>query len=233
MVQKPTAKRGRPRAYDPDTALARAMGVFWDQGYAATSLDDISAATGMNRPSLYGAFGDKHTLYRETIERYRAGARAAMTAALAEDRPLAEGLERVYQTALSYYFPEGGTPRGCFMIGTAVTEAVRDDAVRTALAAGLVEIDRAFETRMRLARERGELPRGADPVQLARLASAVLYFLAVRSRAGDKRAALEATVRVGIALICGPPPRGRRRAADALISSSTARARASRRSGRR
>ena len=64
MVQKADSRRGRPRAYDPETALSQAMAVFWDAGYAATSLDDLSAATGMNRPSLYGAFGDKHALYQ-------------------------------------------------------------------------------------------------------------------------------------------------------------------------
>ena len=74
MVQKESARRGRPRAYDPDTALARAMAVFWAGGYAGTSLDDVTAGTGMNRPSLYGAFGDKHALYLHTLAiRSRAG----------------------------------------------------------------------------------------------------------------------------------------------------------------
>src|SRR5579883_1226199 len=73
MVQKSApAKRGRPRAYDEETALAQAMRVFWTGGYAATSLDELSAATRMNRPSLYAAFGDKQALYRTLIERYRA-----------------------------------------------------------------------------------------------------------------------------------------------------------------
>ena len=60
------------------------MAVFWDAGYAGTSLDDITASTGMNRPSLYGAFGDKHALYRHTLERYRASARAGLSEALAQ-----------------------------------------------------------------------------------------------------------------------------------------------------
>ena len=77
MVQKELArkrarKRGRPRGYEPDAALSRARAAFWDAGYAATSLDALSAATGMNRPSLYGAFGDKRALYLKTLEGYRA-----------------------------------------------------------------------------------------------------------------------------------------------------------------
>ncbi len=70
-------RRGRPRAYQPEVALARALDVFWKEGFAGTSLDDLSAATGMNRPSLYGAFGDKRELYIKSYQRYREDARAS------------------------------------------------------------------------------------------------------------------------------------------------------------
>ena len=101
MVQKESARRGRPRSYDPDIALANAMAVFWHAGYSGTSLDDITAGTGMNRPSLYGAFGDKRALYLHPLERYRALGRAAFAAALSPDRPLREALRQVYDTALT------------------------------------------------------------------------------------------------------------------------------------
>src|SRR5215472_6326942 len=104
MVQKstlsgPKPRRGRPRAYDEEAALAEAMRVFWTGGYAATSLDELSAATRMNRPSLYAAFGDKHALYGTLVERYRAMGRAALADALAPTRPLREALRRVYDGA--------------------------------------------------------------------------------------------------------------------------------------
>ncbi len=92
MVQKEGVKRGRPRSYDPDTALAQAMAVFWNAGYAGTSLDDITAGTGLNRPSLYGAFGDKHALYLQALERYRSQGRDALIEALARDRAAARGV---------------------------------------------------------------------------------------------------------------------------------------------
>src|SRR5580700_8584822 len=107
MVQKePKAPRGRPRAYDPEEALNRATGAFWRSGYSGTSLDVLSEATGMNRPSLYGAFGDKRALYLTTLKRYAGLGRAAMQAALAPGHPLPESLMRVYDAALSFYFPE-------------------------------------------------------------------------------------------------------------------------------
>lgn len=209
MVQKLSGKRGRPRAYDPDTALANAMSVFWDAGYAGTSLDDITAGTGMNRPSLYGAFGDKRALYLQTLERYRSLARAAFTEALGPDRPLREALRRVYETALSVYYAGEGGARGCFLIGTALVESVNDVAVRKTLRDALLEIDAAFEARISLARDQGELPRGVDTAVLARLASALLHTLAIRSRAGEPRKALEAMVDPVLDLICGKPLRRR------------------------
>ena len=202
-AERSRGKRGRPRAYDPETALAQAMSVFWTAGYAATSLDELSAATHMNRPSLYAAFGDKHALYRTLLERYRAMARAAMRDALAPDLPLSQGLRRVYDSALALYLAGSEEARGCFMIGTAVTEAVEDQEVRASLAEGLREIDSAFEARLRLAQEKGELAREADPAALAKIASGALYFLAIRSRAGEPRAVLDGVADAAIALICG------------------------------
>ncbi len=203
MVQKSAAKRGRPREYDPDVALGRAMAVFWDAGFAATSLDDITAGTGMNRPSLYGAFGDKRELYLHTLDRYRAMARIGLADALSNETPLRDALRRVYDAALALYFSGDRSPRGCFLIGTALTEAVLSPEVRTALHDALHEIDAAFEKRIRYAVKTGELPRDADPHILAKLASAVLHTLAIRSRAGESRRTLAAMITPALDIICG------------------------------
>jgi AcrR family transcriptional regulator len=203
MVQKAKPRRGRPPAYDADAAMASVMDVFWRAGYAATSLDDISAATGMNRPSLYGAFGDKRALYGAALERYRAMARAAMKEALASDRPLRDVIGSVYKKALSLYFSGEAAPRGCFMIGTALTEAVGDPDLRKALGDGLRDIEAAFASRIRFAQAQGELAEDADSAALAKLAAAILYSLAVQSRAGVSRGALEATAKAALDLICG------------------------------
>jgi AcrR family transcriptional regulator len=204
MVQKEQKRRGRPPAYVPDVALARATKAFWESGFAATSLDDLAAATGMNRPSLYGAFGDKHALYLRALTAYWDAGRSAMSEALAPERPLRLGLRRVYTIALDLYFPSRGQPRGCFLIGTATTEAMRDADVRATLAEALREIDEAFEARLRRAHEVGELAAAADPRILAQLASATLHTLALRSRAGATRAELEELADGVVALICGP-----------------------------
>lgn len=215
MVQKktegnraePKRSRGRPRAYDAADALARARDTFWRGGYSATTLDDLGAAMGMNRPSLYGAFGDKHALYLATLERYIEVSLAGMEKALSEDLPLADALMHVYDLALGLYYRSDHAANGCFLTGTAVVEAMNDEAVRTILADGLRVFDRAFEARLARAQRDGELSPDADPAALSKIASAIMHSLAIRSRAGDERATLRATAEAGVALICAPHPR--------------------------
>ena len=103
-------RRGRPRAYEPDVALGKALDLFRKDGFAATSLDDLSAATGMNRPSLYGAFGDKRELYIKSYQRYRDDARAAMIDIFRGELPIRERLARIYAIALDIYL-SGETAR--------------------------------------------------------------------------------------------------------------------------
>jgi AcrR family transcriptional regulator len=206
MVQNNGAaplRRGRPRAYDPQTALQRATDRFWRSGYSGTSLDELCAETGMNRPSLYAAFGDKHTLYLKALEFYWQLSLMAMREALADDgRPLKETLMRAYDAQLAIYFSEGELARGCFVIGTAITEAVDDAEIRHSLAEGFRMLDANFEACFQLAHERGELNADADPVALAVLASAVLHTIAIRARAGIPRAELREIAREAVNLIC-------------------------------
>src|SRR5215472_16761869 len=146
-------RRGRPRAYQPDVALGKALDLFRKDGFAATSLDDLSAATGMNRPSLYGAFGDKRELYIKSYQRYRDDARAAMGDIFREEMPIRKRLERIYAVALDIYLSGEGGPRGCFTVMTAASEAVHDPVIRAMVLEGLAELDKAFANCFRLARE--------------------------------------------------------------------------------
>ena len=212
MVQKIGAeprRLGRPRAYDPKTALERARNRFWKSGYAGTSLDEICAATGMNRPSLYAAFGDKHTLYLKALESYWRLSLDVMREALADgDQPLRDALMRAYDGQLSIYFLSDGPTRGCFVIGTALTEAMEDPEIRKSLAEGFRLMDTDFEVRFRLAHERGELKDDVDPAALAVLASGVLHTIAIRARAGVTRVELREIASKAVTVICGRPADG-------------------------
>jgi len=192
--------RGRPRSFDTEATLAQATLTFWQRGYAATSLDDLSAATGLNRPSLYGAFGDKHTLYLQALKLYTEQSNAAIAKALA-GRSLREGLLRVYELALQLYCPADAAARGCLLIGTAATEAPRDEAIRQMLGESLRGFTAAFEARLRQAVDEGELPAGTDTAMRAQLASAVLHSMALRARAGDPRQELDALAKAGVDVV--------------------------------
>jgi AcrR family transcriptional regulator len=203
-IEAPAPKRrGRPRAYEPDVALAKALDLFRKDGFAGTSLDDLSAATGMNRPSLYGAFGDKRELFIKSYQRYRDEARVAMADIFRSEQPIRERLARIYSIALDIYFGGSTEPRGCFTVMTAGSEAVFDPEIRGMVQDALVGLDKAFAGCFRLAREKGELPDSAEPVVLAQLASATLHSIAIRSRAGLPRKDLEAIVAGAIDVMCG------------------------------
>jgi TetR/AcrR family transcriptional regulator, copper-responsive repressor len=195
-------RRGRPRAYQPEVALGKALDLFRRDGFAATSLDDLSHATGMNRPSLYGAFGDKRELYIKSYQRYRSDARAAMLEIFRDELPIRKRLQRIYAVALDIYLSGEAGPRGCFTVMTAASEAVADADIRAMVLEGFSELDKAFAACFRLAKEKGELPASADPVVLAQLASATIHTIAIRARARVPRKELEAIVKGAIDVMC-------------------------------
>ena len=195
-------RRGRPRAYQPDVALGKALDLFRKGGFAATSLDDLSTATGMNRPSLYGAFGDKRELYIKSYQRYRDDARTAMIEIFRDEMPVRKRLQRIYAIALDIYL-EGESPRGCFTVMTAASEAVADPGIRAMVLEGFVELDRAFASCFRAATEKGEIAATSDPTVLAQLASATLHTVAIRARAGVPRKELEAIVSGALDVMLG------------------------------
>uniref|UniRef100_B0SWW4 Transcriptional regulator, TetR family n=1 Tax=Caulobacter sp. (strain K31) TaxID=366602 RepID=B0SWW4_CAUSK len=204
MSETVVKRRGRPRAYDPEVALAKATEIFWTQGFAGASLDDLSAATGMNRPSLYGAFGDKQALFNTALDGYMDTSRQAFIEAFRSGGSLREVLARIYHTALDRYLSGDAGGRGCFLVSAGLGQAVVDENVRQTVADGLHELDRGFVGLFKRAKATGDLPADADHATLAKLASMMMNALSVRARAGETREELEATIKAAVDLICGP-----------------------------
>jgi AcrR family transcriptional regulator len=190
------------------------MDAFWDAGFSGTSLDDLSARTGMNRPSLYAAFGDKQALYLKTLQSYRAIRRQAMAAALGSGRPLRDTLRALYRVMVDRFLMGERGARGCYLVGTATTEAVENPLVRKALADSVREVEEWFRAAFSAAKARGELGALADPRSLAMIAQAIVHTVALRARAGQPRAILEEVTDAAVELICSSggaarkPPRG-------------------------
>src|SRR5258707_14971066 len=135
-------RRGRPRAYQPEIALGKALDLFRKGGFAATSLDDLSAATGMNRPSLYGAFGAKRELYIKAYQPPRADAAAAMIDIFRDQQPIRQRLQRIFAVALDIYLSGDAGPRGCFPVMPAASEAISDPVIRGMVLEGFSELDK-------------------------------------------------------------------------------------------
>lgn len=195
-------RRGRPRAYEPEIALGQALALFRRTGFAATSLDDLSAATGMNRPSLYGAFGDKRALYIKSYQRYRDDYTVKVLEIFKADIDIRERLRRFYEAALDIYLSGGDGPRGCFTVMTVASDAIADPEIRALALQGFADLDSGFAWCFSTAVKRRELPASTDIAVRAQMASATLYSLAIRSRGGIPRAELEAITQGAIDFLC-------------------------------
>ncbi|NUW37718.1 TetR/AcrR family transcriptional regulator [Nonomuraea sp. SMC257] len=173
---------GRPRAFDPDVALDRALEVFWRQGYEGTSLSDLTAAMGVNRPSLYAAFGNKEQLFAKALDRYIDGPGAFATEALTAPT-VREVIERLVEGAVELT-AGADTPHGCLNVNSVHAcgpdSAAAREAAIACRAAGEVALRRRFE-------EAPDLPPGLDPGVLARLVHTVTDGIAVQAASGRTR----------------------------------------------
>lgn len=190
MKPKPSAARmGRPRSFDPDKALDRALQVFWQKGYEGASLSDLTRAMGINRPSLYAAFGDKEALFRRALDRYAQGPAAFVHEALQEPtaRRVAERLLRTSADLLS----GGNHPSGCLLVQGALACGEASKAVQQELAAQRRNGEAAIRRRLQRAKAEGDLPAGSDPTDLARFLSTVMQGMSVQAAGGAGRAELQ------------------------------------------
>jgi TetR/AcrR family transcriptional regulator, copper-responsive repressor len=179
------------------------MQAFWRLGYSGTSLEELSTATDMNRPSMYAAFGDKRALYLKTLDSYIETAHREAARIFASGATFAQELTEFLKLALSWYLPEGAPARGCYLIATAATECMLDAEVKQRLQRALEQFDQLIAQRVRQARAAGELPGTADAEALASMVMAVNHTLAFRSRAGVPRAVLDTIITGAVQVICG------------------------------
>jgi AcrR family transcriptional regulator len=187
-------RRGRPRAFDPDAVLETVLGLFWENGFAATSLDDIAEATGVSRPSLAAAFGDKQALYIKAMERYQSRIAEQLDRVLTCDG--CEGglrgiINRYFDIMILAYTGEADHPLGCAFMCTALNEAPQHESILEMLRGTIENFDRRFEAFFAIARDKGFLRPDADPKILTQMVSGLTSNLLVRARAGASRQDLQ------------------------------------------
>ena len=194
-------RRGRPPSHDPEQVLKKLCDTFWESGFSGTSLDQLAGAAGVNRPTLYATFGDKHSMYLAALQHFSAEMRADAGEALREPQ-LEIALRRFYQGAIDRYMNGGKAARGCLVLCTAVSEVPQDSEIRRLLKHVLAEIDDALCKRLTEAQNHGQLPTEADPRVLSQMLGALLHSIALRARAGQSRASLEKLVSEAVPLLC-------------------------------
>ncbi|WP_406454791.1 TetR/AcrR family transcriptional regulator [Streptomyces sp. NBC_01622] len=189
--------RGRPRSFDRTTALERAVLAFWEHGYEATSVSDLTRAMGIGAPSLYAAFGDKRALFAEVVEEYGTRYGSFADRALAEESTARAAVARILREAAAEYTAPG-RPHGCLVIHAATncTTPEVEESLRARRNANLA----AFERRIAADIAAGELPADLDAAALARHAGAVVQGMSQQARDGASRAELEALAEIAMTI---------------------------------
>jgi len=179
----------RPREFESEVVLERAMQAFWAKGYQATSLDDLCGATGLSRSSLYAAFGGKRALLHRSLSRYEQQGVAHIAAALARPVPIREAIAD-FVSELIDRIVAGPGRAGCFIGNCAAELAGRDRATALHVKQSLARIEATFRDALARAQDRGEIADAADVESLARFLVSGIQGLRLVGKANPDRAAL-------------------------------------------
>ncbi|MEH0826520.1 MULTISPECIES: TetR/AcrR family transcriptional regulator [unclassified Micromonospora] len=190
-------QRGRPRGFDAEEALDRAMDVFWRQGYEGASLADLTAAMGINKPSLYAAYGSKEELFHKVVARYAERDMAYARDALAQ--PTAYEVVATLLRDNVVALTRSDCPAGCLSIQGGISGGTDSAPIAEFLAASRLTGERALAERLARAVAEGDLPADADPAALARFVSVVTEGHAVHAAAGASRADLQQSAEIALA----------------------------------
>jgi AcrR family transcriptional regulator len=190
-------RTGRPRTFCKDQALDRAMPVFWRKGYEGTSMTDLTAAMGINSPSLYACYGSKEGLFRAVLERYDARRTEFMTMVLAA--PTARAVATAFLEGVAHFAADtsGRNPPGCLLLQSGLTSG--DTVISDELARHRAEKEAALKARFETAKTDGDLPPDADPAALARFLATMANGICVQATSGASAEDLLAVARLALA----------------------------------
>jgi TetR/AcrR family transcriptional repressor of nem operon len=185
------------KAFLPDQALEKVMGLFWKQGYEGSSVEDIVQCTGLGRGSLYDTFGDKHALYLACLRRYLAAYRGKVVVLQEQAGSLPEILERFFQECIDDLLSDPAR-RGCFLVNATIEMALHDPEVNQIVQPALQEIEEGFYRVLIKAQVAGELAWTCDPHQFAHFLQGTLISIRVLARAHQDRRVLQDVVKTAL-----------------------------------
>ena len=193
----PRKPRGRPLSFDRDAALETAMHVFWERGYEAASISDLTSAMGITPPSLYTAFGDKEQLFLEAIERYALGYGSAGARALDEE-PTARGAIERWLLEAANELTQPCHPKGCMVVMAATNCSAAAERVQDALLLRRTEAIANVGRRIQGGIDSGELPSDTDAQDLANFYATIYQGMSMQAKDGATHESLMATVRTAM-----------------------------------
>jgi AcrR family transcriptional regulator len=187
---------GRPREFDADAALEKALRVFWEKGYEGTSMPDLTKAMGINRPSLYAAFGNKEALFRKALKLYTR--RAADYTIKSLDEPTARASVEHFLRGIIDMCSCSDNPRGCLLVQAALACGKGAEAIRKELVLKRAEVERLLCLRFERAKKERDLPKGVRPIAVAKFYATVVHGMAVEASSGASPADLEQIVQMAL-----------------------------------
>lgn len=187
---------GRPRTFCVDQALDHALRVFWQKGYEGTSLSDLTEAMGINRPSLYAAYGNKEELFRKVLDRYAESRAAFMRDACAQKTARAVVEHILLAIADGVTCPD--KPQGCMTVRCTLASSEAADSVRMELAKRRANGEGMLRQRLERAREEGDLPDRANPADLARYVATIYQGMSVQAAGGATREQLRRVAKTAL-----------------------------------
>jgi TetR/AcrR family transcriptional repressor of nem operon len=179
---------GRPKEFDRDEVLGRALDVFWAQGYDATSLDDLTDAMGIGRASLYNEFGDKHSLFIAALDRYRFERLAQISETLEKAPSVRVGIRAALRGMVNGLWADGGR-RGCLLVNSTAELAASDPAVATRAAEAFERTALVFRSALERGKRSGELDPGLDVRATSRYLANTLNGLRLLAKISDRKVA--------------------------------------------
>jgi len=189
----------RPKEFDRDEVLDRAMFLFWRKGYEATSIGDLTDELGIGRQSLYDTFGDKHALYVSALDHYRERYGMLIGDVIAADGPIRKVMHDVFAKVI-----EGSLARptrSCMLVAATAERCPDDRDVAQRFCSNTTALERAITERLERAKHAGELGKHHDPKRLARYFSSTLYGVQIQGRGGIARRSLEDAAEVAISVL--------------------------------